>query len=198
MTFAGASTWSGGAMSGTGRTIIAQGGTLAMSATSTTATLSRILENRGMATLSTSTNLWIWNAGTFLNTANATFVASITSGTFTARGDGGTNLFQNDGTFRKQGAGTLQFTTNNTVIAFSNTGSLDAQAGGLSILGGGTSSGAFTIASGATLGLGGSHNLGAASVTGSGTAAVASRGTSPRADPGRAWACSAVRPAPAR
>ncbi|MBK8098037.1 MAG: hypothetical protein IPK26_13070 [Planctomycetes bacterium] len=86
MTFAGASTWSGGAMSGTGRTIIAQGGTLAMSATSTTATLSRILENRGTATLSTSTNLWIWNAGTFLNTANATFVANITSGTFTARG----------------------------------------------------------------------------------------------------------------
>ncbi|MBK8098035.1 MAG: hypothetical protein IPK26_13060 [Planctomycetes bacterium] len=98
-------------------------------------------KNRGTATLSTSTNLWIWNAGTFLNTANATFVANITSGTFTARGDGGTNLFQNDGTFRKQGAGTLQFTTNNTVIAFSNTGSLDAQAGGLSILGGSTSSG---------------------------------------------------------
>ncbi|MBK8098034.1 MAG: autotransporter-associated beta strand repeat-containing protein [Planctomycetes bacterium] len=172
VTFAGASTWSGGAMSGTGRTIIAQGGTLAMSATSTTATLSRVLENRGMATLSTSTNLWIWNAGTFLNTANATFVASITSGTFTARGDGGTNLFQNDGAFRKQGAGTLQFTNNATAIAFNNSGATDVQAGTLSLLNGGASSGPFTIAADAALGLGGTHDLTTAPMNGTGNAIV--------------------------
>ena len=69
----------------------------------------------------------------------------------TAYGDGGVNVFNNAGTFTKQGPGDVHFRTNITGVAFNNTGTVDVQAGMLSSSSGGTHTGDFTVAAGATL-----------------------------------------------
>jgi hypothetical protein len=72
---------------------------------------------------------------------------------------GGTGTFNNHGTFTKSaGTGTTAFTG----VAFNNaaTGVVNASSGTISLAGGGTQSGAFNIAAGATLRFGGTHSIG--------------------------------------
>ncbi|WP_181416766.1 hypothetical protein, partial [Nitrospira lenta] len=100
LTLTGASTWSGGTLSGTGRTLIASTGSLDITSG---VTLSRVLENQGTATW-TAGGLQ-FNSGQLLNTG--TFSAN-SAGTLQAYGTGGTNnRFTNQGIFRKQGVGTV-------------------------------------------------------------------------------------------
>ncbi|WP_121988740.1 LEPR-XLL domain-containing protein, partial [Nitrospira lenta] len=100
LTLMGASTWSGGTLSGTGRTLIASTGSLDITSG---VTLSRVLENQGTATW-TAGGLQ-FNSGQLLNTG--TFSAN-SAGTLQAYGTGGTNnRFTNQGIFRKQGVGTV-------------------------------------------------------------------------------------------
>jgi len=61
---------------------------------------------------------------------------------------GGEATFLNAGTFVKTGAGT---TTSISGVTFNNSGTVDVQSGTLSLAGGGTSSGRFTIGGGGTL-----------------------------------------------
>jgi hypothetical protein len=84
-------------------------------------------------------------------------------------GFGGTNQFLNQGAFVKQGTGAVQFTVNSTNVAFNNdtTGTVDVQAGTLSLVTGGTHAGDFTLSANAVLDLSGTHIFGATSdVTG--------------------------------
>lgn len=142
LTLTGASTWSFGTMSGTGRTIIAPSGSLGI----TGGRLSRVLENQGTVTESGSltpisgqilnTNLWVATTGSSIGILG---------------GPGGVNnRFTNQGIFRKQGTGTVQFFTSSSAVSFENQGTLDIQAGTLGILNNGLTNFSGTTLTGGT------------------------------------------------
>jgi hypothetical protein len=107
--------WSGGTMSGSGKTIIANGGTL--NPNTTMHQLNRVLQNGGTATW-TAGQLQM-SGGTFNN--NESFTAN-SSAALDCYGTGGVNAFNNAGTFTKQGAGTANFSVSSTAVAFNNSG----------------------------------------------------------------------------
>src|SRR5260221_13582860 len=158
-------------MQGTGKTVIASGGTLAVS--SGTHQLNRILENDGTAT---------WTAGaipmrngTINNNASWTANSASTLQCYGNTG-GGVNAFNNNAgsTFTQMGAGTTQFIVSSSGVAFNNAGTVNVNVGELDLSAGGTQTSAFTVASGATLLFNGTHSLSAASTgTGLGTITVA-------------------------
>jgi hypothetical protein len=148
LTATGASTWTGGTMSGTGRTIIGPSGTLALTGTTNTMTVSRVLENQGTATWSAGSLQFI--SGQILNTG--TFVAT-SGGTLSSFGGpaGVNNQFINQGTFRKQGVGITQFSVSSTGVTFDNQGTVDVQAGTLNLFGGLTNFSGTTLTGGTWL-----------------------------------------------
>ena len=173
----GNATWSGGHMTGTGKTVIsAANGSepaaiLSVSGSSDKALLGgRVLENAGTTTLS----------GNYI--ANGTGAVIENSGTFDIKGDGdlpyvygGTKTrFENTGTVKKSsGTASTDIST-----SLDNDGSVEVSSGTLALSGGtdavdsaDTSTGDFAAASGATLRYGGDHRLsgGGSSVSGSGT-----------------------------
>lgn len=168
----GNSTFSRGTMAGTGTTTVLAGGNLSLSASSGTGPqLGRKLVNSGNVTWTqpadvTLNNGIIENNGTFTITSNAAPAMN---------GGGGTNAFNNNGTFVKQGTGHVQVRNAGSALPFNNAGVVDLQAGTFSLRNGGTHTGEFSIASGATLVLEGSHDFGALSeVSGQGTLNVPS------------------------
>lgn len=179
VTFNGQLNWSGGSMSGGGQTIVAAGATMGITGS---VQLVRTLQNAGTATWSGGTITF--NAGTFDNTG--TFTAS-SALPLSATSSLGPNAFNNAGSFVKQGAGTASFQAGTGTVPFNNAGTVDVQAGTLGIDGGGTQSGDFTVAAGATLRFGGgsaAHSLAATSdISGggslllNGSAGFASAGT---------------------
>src|SRR5262249_48832574 len=108
---------------------------------------------------------------------NGIFTAS-SSSLLQAWGDGGTpSQFNNNpgATFTKQGSGTVSFVPSSTDVNFNNSATVDVQAGTLGLDAGGTHNNDFSVASGATLRLGGTHSFSAsADITGAGTLSVAS------------------------
>jgi hypothetical protein len=142
--------WSGGQIAGTaGQLFIDSGGTLNSSGSNKS--LGRNLTNNG------TTN---WTAGT-LNVSNSTFQ---NNGSFTANSAAnqtftrsvGTNVFNNVGSFIKKNSSTMTFTE----VAFNNAGTVDVQAGALSLAGGGTHTGDFTSSgTDTTLNIGGNHTF---------------------------------------
>jgi hypothetical protein len=155
-------TWSAGTMSGTGSTV-AQGGLIKDGA----ATLDeRSLINVGEAAFSNSfTPLLVCNGAQITNLTGATWDLENYGGITQESGTVGT--FTNQGTLEKSaGASDSAITT-----GFNNSGSVLVQAGTLALKGGGSDSGGFTIAAGATLAFaGGTHTLDAgASLSGDGT-----------------------------
>src|SRR2546429_6724172 len=127
-------------MTGTGRTIVAAGGTLTLSGSGGFFFLRMRRTPRSAlcpyATLFRS-------SGTLLN--KGVFTAS-TAATLSSRGypePGGSNAFINAGTFTQQGTGTVQFWTYYTGVAFNNSGTVDVEGGTLSLGSGGTNSGSF-------------------------------------------------------
>jgi RHS repeat-associated protein len=152
VTVTGKLDWEAGAMTGTGTTTIAAGATAILtSGGGSGLNLSqRTLTNAGTATLT----------GNGIGGSNAT-INNLTGAIFEAQ-TGASATFNNSGSCRKTGGGTGGFSTCN------NSGTVAVQAGTFS-LGGGTSSGSFTVDSGATLNMSGYNLTVTSSVTGAGS-----------------------------
>ncbi len=168
VTVTGALNWTGGTMSGSGRTIIGSTGTLSLSG-GIGRQLRRVLQNEGTATW-TGGDLPMFG-GTFNN--NGSFTAS-SAAQLRCYGASGVNAFNNAGTFTQQGAGLTLFDVNNTSVPFNNSGTVAVPGGTLGLDAGGTHSSDFAVASGATLRLNGTHSFGVGSdITGAGNLNVA-------------------------
>jgi Ca2+-binding RTX toxin-like protein len=152
--------WSGGTLSGTGKKTIS--GTLNLGGDSA---------NLGVTTLETTgTTVWTGNA---LHTSNAAIWNNTSTGTIDLQSDadlyGNQSTFNNAGTFIKSN-GT---TTNQSYINgfFNNTGIVQVKAGTLSLAGGGTNTGNFSIDAAGTLSIiyGADYNFNTGnSITGAG------------------------------
>lgn len=163
--------WTGGTMSGSGRTIVPAVAVLNIGGVGTTKTLSRLVENDGSAT---------WTGGTlavsdgrFEN--NGSFTAN-SAGLLDSYGAPGVNAFDNNAgaSFVQAGTGTTRFFRSTSDVAFNNAGSVAVQGGTLALDSGGTHAGTFALSGGTTLRLGGSQTFGTGSgVSGSGTLNVA-------------------------
>lgn len=158
VTVIGDCTWYAGTMTGSGQTVIASGASLDLGIGTSARTLSRQLVNNGTTTWPGGFHSTFHMAdGTFTN--NGSFTVNVGSGnTFYSAGLGGTNVFNNAGTFTKQGDGTAQFYTYSTAVTFNNTGIVDVQGGTLSFQSGVTqhvgsqlTGGVWHIHDGATL-----------------------------------------------
>ena len=138
--------WSGGTMSSPGHTI------LKGSATISNATLSgRIVDNDGTVSVAPGTSFNIVNDAVWNNHADGTFLLGLGS---SLGGGGGATAFNNDGLFEKLGTGAVTIG-----LALNNTGTVDVQAGTLTLSGGGTSSGTFDLEDSAVLAISGTYNL---------------------------------------
>jgi hypothetical protein len=107
-----------------------------------------VFVNEGTTTWE-SGNLSVGTSGGIANAAAAFFTVSGTADRTLTRSL--LNPFQNDGTFVHSSSGTTTIQSR-----FDNVGLVRIQAGSLLLTGGGTSAGAFEVATGATLGFGGS------------------------------------------
>ncbi len=155
--------WTGGTMTGSGRTVIPPGVTLTINSGSVGVGGGRTLDNGGTT---------IWNAGqmslaslsVITNRPGALFQVQ-SSATISSGLSGG--RLDNAGTFRKTSAGT---TTLNDLISFNNYGAVELQSGTLSLTGGGLNNGAMDISAGATLNFsqGTFTSSGGSSITGAG------------------------------
>ncbi|MBI3867393.1 MAG: hypothetical protein HY299_02595 [Verrucomicrobia bacterium] len=171
VTISNAMNWTGGAMSGSGRTIIAPGVTLTLS-NAAAASLSggRTLENGGTLLLKTGAGgIGLDTGAVITNRAGALFdyqSAASFGSLFTG------NRIDNAGTFRKSvSTGALTVPSS---LSFNNSGTVEIQAGTLSLAGGGAHSGSFTVPAGTELILsGGTHTaVGSSSITGAGQLTV--------------------------
>ena len=163
ITLNGNTTWSSGTINATGAGLTTTG---AMSITgSTSVYLQGILNNSGVITQTTTANV-LFNGATLNNLVGGTF--DLQSGYF--YNQSGTNAFSNAGTFRRSvGNGTV------TVgVAFNNLGgSIDLQAGTVSLTGGGASTGGtYAVAAGTVLNYGGGTQTWNGSYTFSGAGTV--------------------------
>ena len=181
-TVTGTLNWTGGTMSGAGKTVIAAGGALNINAGGSTVTLARVLENNGTANW--TSGVLYFSVGTINN--NGSFTASSSSG-LTAFGinGSGTNAFNNAGTFTNAGGGT-SFTTSSTGVAFNNTGTVQVQAGSVGCVSY-TQTAGTTNLNGGTLSSSNTININGGILSGTGTvsASVSNGGqVSPGASPG--------------
>jgi hypothetical protein len=125
--------WTGGAMSGSGRTIIAPGATLNVGGPTFLSVTSRTLENGGTTVWTGAGNLLLNDAvitnraGAVLDAQNASLITAA----------GGAPRFDNAGTLRKS-ANTGTTTING--LPFNNSGTVDIRSGILAATGGYTSS----------------------------------------------------------
>ena len=178
LTVTGLTTFSSGTQSGLG-TLIAQGGVNAQGASSASITLDggRTLQLGGTSTMSgqyVQINLNSTNASTFgtLTIDNGAILNDTTSGGFLEiyAGVGTSSVVNNYGTLNKTGSSTQSSIS----TAFNNYGTVNVQAGTLDLTGGGTETGTFSIASGATVELSSAVTLDGASSTGLGRLQLAS------------------------
>jgi len=154
-------TWTGGTLTGSGRTL-AQGGL------EIRGTADKILDGHTVVNPATATwaegDLHTYNGATFTNEAGATF--DIQSDGILRNWSGAASNVDNAGTVRKSsGTGTSTF-----AVVLSNSGLIEVQSGTLNLSGGGASSGDFVVGADATLMFSdGAYMLGASSsVTGAG------------------------------
>jgi len=138
-----------GIMSGSGKTTIADTGTLSIVGNGHV--WSRTFDNFGTATWNTG-GIWT-GAGTFNN--HGTFTVS--SGGALVLAGSSSNAFNNLGTFIKSGTGSL---TADPAKPFNNSGTVDVQAGTLTLRGGGTNHGVIQSSAGTTLVLGANTTTG--------------------------------------
>ena len=170
LTVTGTFGWTGGTMSGSGKTSIAAGGTMTLSGGNTKSLSGRTIDNAGTVNLTGTGQFDLRNGGVFNNLSGGVFDAQ--SDAFIDQDLGAAATFNNAGTLKKSGGtGTTTFEP-----VFNNTGSVQVQSGTLNLtVGGGTSSGSFDAALGTTLDFGsGTHPLDAGATF---TGAVPSRVT---------------------
>ena len=146
LTVNGTTSFTGGAMSGTGHTIAMNGLTI----TGFVSLDGRTLENRALAKLLNDSaginpTISLRNGAAILNAATGTWDFQVDS--FVNADDNTATSFTNLGTVTKTGTiGTVDMLT-----AFTNSGSVSVSAGTFDLKGGGTSTGGFTLAGGTTL-----------------------------------------------
>ena len=151
--------WLSGSLTGTGTTTVAAGTVQNLSGNGARTLNGRTLANQGTI---------IWTGGS-INGSNNAVLVNQSGSAFDSHGDGSIqggagNVFNNVGLFTKSaGTGTTSLDW-----TFNNSGTVQVQTGKLSLASGGTHTGTFDIAAGATLSLtGGTDNL--PTVTGAGT-----------------------------
>ncbi len=159
VTFAGASVWAIGEMTGTGATIVGPAGTMTISGG--VGPLSRTLRVEGVLNVGQAGGLSM-NGGTLLiapgGAMNISQAYIFTSG-------GGTNLFRNEGTITSTAAWSTA-----SGVPFENAGALNVNAGTATLNGTGVISGGVAIAPGATVNLASAFvHVAGASYTGSGS-----------------------------
>jgi hypothetical protein len=136
--------WTGGAMNGSGRTIIPVGATLNAAIPSSAGMTSRTLENGGTVLWTGAGNIGLFGAAVITNRAGALFHAQ----NVTSLGFFGADRFDNAGTFRKSANnGTLTIGSFGT---FNNFGTVEVQAGTLLCSGSFNNSGAVSLLPGTT------------------------------------------------
>ena len=151
LTVSKASFWSGGFMTGSGRTIISPDATLTINpASAVTLSGGRTLENGGTVLWAGAGTIFISNA-VITNRANAVVEAQ-TAEAMTPPTGAGPSRFDNAGTFRKTSAGT---TTVGSLTSFNNYNTVEIQSGALLLSGGGVNNGTMEMAAGTTLNLAG-------------------------------------------
>ena len=167
--FQGRATWTGGALSGAASTTFDNDVTISGANT-------KVVNGGRVVNLNTTTTwtgntgnnnnaIQFWNGGTINN--NGTFNDSNAFASFIEHNVGGPHNFNNIGTYNKT-ANTM--TTVDNGVAFNNTGTVNLNAGTFRPSGGGTSTGVFNIAAGATLNfLDGNSTLNNATTQGAGT-----------------------------
>jgi len=172
VTVSGPLTWTGGTMSGTGVTN-ANGG---MSIPSGQMFLdARTLNVSGATAFGTAggggVNFFMQNAAVVNNLAAATWSILSGNGNGIFLNGGTTGTFNNAGTFQMTGgtADTVSVQFNNT----GTTGTVNANAGTLTLSGGGSGAGTFNVAGGATLGFGGGAFALSGSIAGAGAVSFA-------------------------
>lgn len=135
--------WTGGEQTGNGRTNIGESATLQMSSSSAkNLTGGRTMNNRGSTTLTDTGSLFISEGATFNNLAGASF--DVQSDAAFEHFTGVPGEFNNEGNFVKSSGTNTSFDVN---LAFNNDGTVQVQSGTLQLIGGGTSSGMFSISS---------------------------------------------------
>jgi hypothetical protein len=161
--------WTGGSMSGSGRTVIPAGATLNAGGAIGITLTTRTLENGGTILWTGPGIFGVTSGGIITNRAGALFhvqnAAILGAGIANGR-------FDNAGIFRKSSnTGTSIFSFG---LALNNYGAVEIQTGTLDLAGGGTSSGSFDVPDGTVLRFsGGTHTAGASSrITGAGQLVV--------------------------
>jgi len=171
LTVTGAADWTGGTMSGSGQTVIANTGTLHLGAVGNTMTLNRVMRNDGAAQWTGVTGQNLQMVGGTFNNYGTCIVSNVggANNVLTCYDEGGVNAFNNYGTFTKQGAGELLFSARSTSVSFNNFGTVDVQ-GGMLRLEGGMNSSAMQVTGAGTLTLAASYTHAAgSSLSGGGT-----------------------------
>jgi hypothetical protein len=162
---AGASSWTGGTLFGTGSTSFAS--SLAITGAAGKGITGGRTVNAGNTTWGGNTGNGN-NAITFANSSIFNNTGSFTDANAFASTMSGAGSFNNAGVFTKQSN-----TVTTLASVFNNTGTVEVAAGTLLMGGGGTSTGTFNIANGATLEYrNGSHTLNNVTTSGAGTFAV--------------------------
>jgi hypothetical protein len=156
-------TWTGGGMSGSGRTIIPAGVTLTINSVGGVSLNTRTLDNEGTVVWTGAGSIAL-TSGVITNRPGALFQAQ--NAAFLSSG-GGVSRFDNAGTFRKSAGGA---TTVSPAVSFNNYSVTEIPGGNLDLRGGGTNSGSFDVPAGRTLIFsGGSYTNGTgSSITGAG------------------------------
>ena len=183
-TVTGPMNWTGGAMSGTGTTVISPTASLTMSGGGNKS-LFRVLENHSPSANWTDGHILFGN-GTFNNESDGTFTVALATN-LSFSNQFGTNLFRNDGAFLQNGAGTvtvgIPFTNSDAVMLQDGTlqviGSFTQSNGSTDLAGGSiTKTGGFMQINGGTIGLGADTPSG--TITGNVTLGDAGASTVPR------------------
>ena len=138
--------WTGGTMTGGGKVTIPATAQLNISGTANKDLRNRTVDNLGTTTWTGTGNIRSGNGGVFNNLSGATFDAQ-NDRSFVYSLAGGATVFNNAGTFKK----TVGVLTTSVSLFFVNTGTVEVDSGLLSYNSGGTSTGNFDIATGATM-----------------------------------------------
>ncbi len=126
LTLTGNSSWSAGAMSGAGKTLVPFGSTLNMSGGAHT--LSRRLENSG--TINWTGGAISIAAATLLNSSAGVFNMDCNESVL---GAGDVAIFENQGVVNKTGTSSVSFVNSLSNITFDNSGTLNVNGGSLSL-----------------------------------------------------------------
>jgi len=161
------STWLKGKMTGTGKLIVAAGKSLAINPTSTP-TLSRMIEVLG--TLRMQSGQLAFNGGSVTVRSGGTLSLEGATQAYVSSGSGNDVVIDQGGLVAKSVPGTYQFSGG---VRLLNSGVVNVQSGILDLASATSTSGTYSVSSGATLLLSANHDLNdGASITGFGTCQV--------------------------